>query len=84
MAKEKKKEDKEQSQNPDAIEKTKASIQLLLGDKLGPDFKANTLDKRFEAIKNNKAFAMDPSNKDFKKAKDSAYLEASRKRQKTE
>jgi hypothetical protein len=37
------------------------------------DFKANTKDRRFEAVIKNKDFALDPTNKNFRKVADGEY-----------
>jgi hypothetical protein len=81
-AKEHKNEIKKQGQlNPEEIELTKrktAELELLIGKKnngnIVGDFKANTKDKRFEAVLKDKSFAIDPTHKNFRKVADGEYI----------
>jgi hypothetical protein len=51
---------------------------LLIGKKnngnIEGDFKANTKDKRFEAVLKDKSFAIDPTHKNFRKVADGEYI----------
>ena len=90
-AKEHKNEIKKQGQlNPEEIEQAKrntAELELLIGKKnngnIVGEFKANTKDKRFEAVLKDKSFAIDPTHKDFRKVADGEYIKEQKfKRQK--
>lgn len=81
-AKEHKNQIKKQGQlNPEEIEQSKrktAELELLIGKKnngnIEGDFKANTKDKRFEAVLKDKSFAIDPTHKNFRKVADGEYI----------
>ena len=50
---------------------------MLVGKKnngLSVDFKPDTKDKRFEAVLKNKEFALDPTNKNFRKVADGEFM----------
>ena len=54
----------------DEERKERAALELLVSDgKTGSlsEFKPNLKDKRFEAFNENKEFALDPTNKEFKR-----------------
>lgn len=56
--------------------KKKAELELLIGETnngMG-EFKADTKDKRFEAVLKNKEFALDPTHKNFKKVADGEFV----------
>ena len=60
---------------------------MLVGKKnngnLSGDFKANVNDKRFEAVLKDKAYAIDPTNKNFRKIAEGEFVkEQKNKRQK--
>jgi hypothetical protein len=63
--------------NPEDAKKT-AELELLVGKKnngnIVGDFKANTNDKRFEAVLRDKQFAIDPTHKNFRKVADGEYI----------
>lgn len=82
---------KKQSQlNPDEIEEQRrktAELELLVGKKnngnLVGDFKANTSDKRFQAVLKDKSYAIDPTHKNFRKVADGEFIKEQKiKRQK--
>ena len=87
QAKEHKKDIKKQSLiNPEDAKKT-AELELLIGKKnngnIVGDFKANTNDKRFEAVLRDKQFAIDPTHKNFRKVAVGEYIKEQKvKRQK--
>ena len=58
--------------------KKTAELELLVGQKnngrLQGDFKANISDKRFDAILKDKSFAIDPTNKNFRKIADGEFV----------
>lgn len=68
--------------NPDELEteqsiRQKTQLELLVSegknDSLA-NFKANVGDKRFESILKKKEFAIDPTNKEFRKAVGGEYI----------
>ena len=81
-AKEHKNKIKTQGQlNPEEIEQQKrstAELELLIGKKnngnIVGEFKANTKDKRFEAVLKDKSYAIDPTHKNFRKVADGEYI----------
>jgi len=67
--------------------KKTAELELLIGQKnngrLDGEFKANISDKRFDAVLEDKAFAIDPTNRNFRKVAEGEFLKEQKlKRQK--
>ena len=61
-----------------AERKQQAELELLVSKKhngnLEGEFKADTQDKRFEAVLQNKEYAIDPTHKHFRKIEGSEFL----------
>lgn len=66
-------------------ERQKAQLEMLIGKRNNGagEFKANVKDKRFEAVLKNKEYALDPTNKNFKKVAEGEFMKEQKiKRQK--
>ena len=82
VIKEKKKREQEEEETAwekyQRKKKEKAELELLLGDKnngkFQGEFKANIKDKRFDAILKDKAFALDPTNRNFRKIAEGEFV----------
>ena len=82
------KEDRKKQGNIEVEDKKKtAELELLIGQKnngrLEGEFKANISDKRFDAVLEDKAFAIDPTNRNFRKVAEGEFVKEQKlKRQK--
>ncbi|CDW77800.1 UNKNOWN [Stylonychia lemnae] len=78
-AKEKQKQSKIEifeDENDEQAKKRKAQLELIIGTKnngMG-EFKADTKDKRFNAVLKGKDFALDPTHKNFRKVADGEFI----------
>ncbi len=73
------KDDKKKIGTSEVEDKKKtAELELLIGMKnngrFEGEFKANTKDKRFDAVIKDKAFAIDPTNKNYRKIADGEFV----------
>ena len=84
----KEKEDRKKQGEVEVVDKKKsAELELLVGQKnngrLDGEFKANVSDKRFDAVLEDKAFAIDPTNRNFRKVAEGEFVKEQKlKRQK--
>ena len=67
---------REEDDNSAEAKRRKAELEMLIGKKDNGvrQLKVNTKDSRFEAVLKDKDFALDPTNKNFRKVADGEYI----------